>query len=176
MKKQIHIWLWLLCLTVLLTACASGVTRVQEVPLSRQVPDEPTAATAAPVTEAPTQAPTETPTQAPTQTPTEAPTEAPTETATEAPAEASTQAPTEAPTEPSTEAPTALVPDDPAPDSATSPDRAVHDYVINTNTGKFHEPSCSSVKQIKDANRWDFTGTREEVIEMGYEPCKRCNP
>ena len=156
MKKQIHIWLWLLCLTVLLTACASGVTRVQEVPLSRQVPDEPTAATAAPVTEAPTQAPTETPTQAPTQTPTEAP--------------------TEAPTEPSTEAPTALVPDDPAPDSATSPDRAVHDYVINTNTGKFHEPSCSSVKQIKDANRWDFTGTREEVIEMGYEPCKRCNP
>ena len=155
MKKQIHIWLWLLCLTVLLTACASGVTRVQEVPLSRQVPDEP-AATAAPVTEAPTQAPTETPTQAPTQTPTEAP--------------------TEAPTEPSTEAPTALVPDDPAPDSATSPDRAVHDYVINTNTGKFHEPSCSSVKQIKDANRWDFTGTREEVIEMGYEPCKRCNP
>ena len=156
MKKQIHIWLWLLCLTVLLTACASGVTRVQEVPLSRQVPDEPTAATAAPVTEAPTQAPTETPTQAPTQTPTEAPTEAPTETA--------------------TEAPTALVPDDPAPDSATTPDRAVHDYVINTNTGKFHEPSCSSVKQIKDANRWDFTGTREEVIEMGYEPCKRCNP
>ena len=156
MKKQIRIWLWLLCLTVLLTACASGVTRVQEVPLSRQVPDEPTAATAAPVTEAPTQAPTETPTQAPTQTPTEAPTEAPTETA--------------------TEAPTALVPDDPAPDSATSPDRAVHDYVINTNTGKFHEPSCSIVKQIKDANRWDFTGTREEVIEMGYEPCKRCNP
>ena len=156
MKKQIHIWLWLLCLTVLLTACASGVTRVQEVPLSRQVPDEPTAATAAPVTEAPTQAPTETPTQAPTQTPTQAPTEAPTETA--------------------TEAPTALVPDDPAPDSATTPDRAVHDYVINTNTGKFHEPSCSSVKQIKDANRWDFTGTREEVIEMGYEPCKRCNP
>ena len=156
MKKQIHIWLWLLCLTVLLTACASGVTRVQEVPLSRQVPDEPTAATAAPVTEAPTQAPTETPTQAPTQTPTEAPTEAPTETA--------------------TEAPTALVPDDPAPDSATTPDRAVHDYVINTNTGKFHEPSCSSVKQIKDANRWDFTGTREEIIEMGYVPCQRCNP
>ena len=155
MKKQIHIWLWLLCLTVLLTACASGVTRVQEVPLSRQVPDEP-AATAAPVTEAPTQAPTETPTQAPTQTPTEAP--------------------TEAPTEPSTEAPTALVPDDPAPDSATTPDRAVHDYVINTNTGKFHEPSCSSVKQIKDANRWDFTGTREEIIEMGYVPCQRCNP
>ena len=55
MKKQIRIWLWLLCLVVLLTACASGVTRVQDVPLSRQVPDEP-AATAAPVTEAPTEA------------------------------------------------------------------------------------------------------------------------
>ncbi len=52
----------------------------------------------------------------------------------------------------------------------------MHDYVINTNTGKFHEPSCSSVKEIKDSNRWDYTGTREEIIEMGYVPCKRCNP
>ena len=173
MKKQIHIWLWLLCLAVLLSACASGVTRVQEVPLSRQVPDEPTAATAAPASDTPTQAPTQTPTQAPTEAPTQAPTtEAPTAPATEAPTEATIQAPTE----PSTEAPTALVPDETGSDNAPAPERAVHDYVINTNTGKFHEPSCSSVKEIKDSNRWDYTGTREEIIEMGYVPCKRCNP
>lgn len=49
-------------------------------------------------------------------------------------------------------------------------------YVANKNTKKFHKPSCSSVKDIKESNRWDFTGTREELIEMGYVPCKRCNP
>lgn len=49
-------------------------------------------------------------------------------------------------------------------------------YVANTNTGKFHVPSCSSVDQIHSENRWDFTGSREELIAQGYQPCKRCNP
>ena len=49
-------------------------------------------------------------------------------------------------------------------------------YVLNTNTKKFHLPTCSSVKDIKDKNRKDFFGSREEVIAMGYEPCKRCHP
>ncbi len=49
-------------------------------------------------------------------------------------------------------------------------------YVLNTNTHKFHHPSCSSVDEIKSKNRQDFTGSREEVINQGYEPCKRCNP
>lgn len=49
-------------------------------------------------------------------------------------------------------------------------------YVLNTNTHKFHNPNCSSVKQIKDGNRQDYTGSRSDVIAMGYEPCKRCNP
>lgn len=51
-----------------------------------------------------------------------------------------------------------------------------NDYVINTNTGKFHKPLCKSVSKIKDSNRWDYTGTRDEVIGMGYVPCKNCNP
>jgi len=38
-----------------------------------------------------------------------------------------------------------------------------------------HYPSCSSVKQMKDSNKSYFTGTRDEVIDMGYEPRKRCN-
>ena len=50
------------------------------------------------------------------------------------------------------------------------------DYVVNTNTDKFHYPGCASVSQMKDKNRMDFTGTREELIAMGYEPCKNCNP
>ena len=49
-------------------------------------------------------------------------------------------------------------------------------YVLNTNTHKFHYPSCSSVSQMKDKNKEYYTGTRDEVISMGYEPCKRCNP
>ena len=49
-------------------------------------------------------------------------------------------------------------------------------YVVNTNTKKFHKPSCSSVKDIKNSNRWDFTGERQELIDKGYVPCKRCNP
>ena len=29
---------------------------------------------------------------------------------------------------------------------------------------------------MKAANRQEFTGTRDEVIADGYEPCKNCNP
>lgn len=50
------------------------------------------------------------------------------------------------------------------------------DYVLNTNTHKFHYPDCSSVDQMKESNKRFYTGTREEVIAMGYDPCKRCNP
>ena len=49
-------------------------------------------------------------------------------------------------------------------------------YILNTNTKKFHYPSCSSVDQMSDKNRQEFTGTRDEVIAMGYDPCGRCNP
>lgn len=50
------------------------------------------------------------------------------------------------------------------------------EYVLNTNTHKFHYPDCSSVSRMSDANRQDFVGTREEVIAQGYEPCGNCNP
>lgn len=49
-------------------------------------------------------------------------------------------------------------------------------YIMNMNTKKFHLPSCSSVEDIKSENRAEFHGTREELLEAGYEPCKRCNP
>lgn len=50
------------------------------------------------------------------------------------------------------------------------------DYVLNTNTKKFHYPSCSSVKDIKPSNRSDYSGTRDDIINQGYKSCKRCNP
>ena len=50
------------------------------------------------------------------------------------------------------------------------------DYILNTNTKKFHYPSCSSVKRMSDKNKGYHTGTREELISMGYDPCGNCNP
>ena len=50
------------------------------------------------------------------------------------------------------------------------------DYVLNMSSEKFHYPSCSAVKEISEKNRWDYHGSREDVIEMGYQPCKLCNP
>lgn len=49
-------------------------------------------------------------------------------------------------------------------------------YVLNTNTKKFHLPTCSSVKDMKDKNKKEVSCSRDEVIDMGYVPCKRCNP
>lgn len=51
-------------------------------------------------------------------------------------------------------------------------------YVYNSNTGKFHRPSCSSVTDIKPVNRVDLTCSREELLITypNAKPCKRCNP
>ena len=49
-------------------------------------------------------------------------------------------------------------------------------YIVNTNTGKFHKPSCRSVKQMKESNKSERTTTRDELISEGYVPCKNCNP
>lgn len=49
-------------------------------------------------------------------------------------------------------------------------------YVINTNTRKFHYGTCSSVGKMKEKNKWYYTGTRDEIINMGYSPCGNCKP
>lgn len=54
--------------------------------------------------------------------------------------------------------------------------KSLAEYVLNTNSKKFHMPSCSSVDQMSDKNRKDVEDTRENIIGQGYEPCKRCNP
>lgn len=58
-------------------------------------------------------------------------------------------------------------------ESAESP---ACNYVANKNTKKFHYPSCSSVSDMKESNKLYYEGTRDELINQGYEPCKRCNP
>ena len=49
-------------------------------------------------------------------------------------------------------------------------------YILNTNTMKFHNPYCKSVKQMKDKNKAEFSGTRDELIARGYDPCGNCHP
>ncbi len=67
-------------------------------------------------------------------------------------------------------------PQEPQPQPEPEPEPQGTEYVLNTNTKKFHYPSCSSVDQMKESNKQYYTGTRDEVIGMGYDPCKRCNP
>lgn len=68
-----------------------------------------------------------------------------------------------------------------SPGSAAADSRADHSseeerYILNNNTKKFHDPGCSSVDDIKAKNKSEFTGTREQLIEEGYEPCGKCRP
>lgn len=62
------------------------------------------------------------------------------------------------------------------PQPTTQTDKGTTEYVLNTNSKKFHKPSCSSVNQMSAKNRKDVTDTRENIIANGYDPCKRCNP
>ena len=65
---------------------------------------------------------------------------------------------------------------EPSSDTQAGTSTAEAHYVLNNNTKKFHLPSCASADDIKDSNREDYYGSREDLIERVYVPCKRCNP
>lgn len=48
------------------------------------------------------------------------------------------------------------------------------DFIINTNTKKFHLSTCSSICDMAESNKMPYAGTVKELINMGYIPCKRC--
>ena len=96
-----------------------------------------------------TPAPTPTPSSVPTPSPTPKPTATPRPTPTPSPVPTATPAPT------------------PKPEQT---------YVLNTNTGKFHKPYCSSVSDIAAYNKQEYVGTRDDLIANGYSPCGRCHP
>lgn len=50
------------------------------------------------------------------------------------------------------------------------------DYVLNKNSKKFHYPKCGSVSKMKESNKEFYTGTREDLIAKGYDPCGNCHP
>lgn len=60
--------------------------------------------------------------------------------------------------------------------STTAAEANVQTYVLNTNTKKFHKESCNSAKSMEASNKKIYTGSRQEIIDMGYEACGVCKP
>lgn len=65
---------------------------------------------------------------------------------------------------------------EPEPEPEPEPVASKYNYVLNTNSKIFHYPTCASAKRISSKNRQDYYGKREDVIAMGYTPCKTCHP
>jgi beta-lactamase superfamily II metal-dependent hydrolase len=55
-------------------------------------------------------------------------------------------------------------------------DDTSYEYVLNTNSMKFHHSECSAVKNMSEKNKEISTKTREELINEGYSPCGYCDP
>ena len=60
-------------------------------------------------------------------------------------------------------------------DTSHSSSSSSGSYVGNANTGKFHVSSCSSVSKMSEGNKVFFSN-RNDAVNRGYVPCKRCNP
>ncbi len=63
-------------------------------------------------------------------------------------------------------------------DTQMQTNEAVEDdsYILNTGTRKFHTADCSQGQSIKEENREDYTGSREELLDRGYTAAKCCDP
>ncbi len=61
-------------------------------------------------------------------------------------------------------------------DSVSNNEMADKEFVVNTNTKKYHIPSCSSVTDIKEHNKLTKKCSEDELLSEGYAPCSRCNP
>ncbi|MBE6733019.1 MAG: hypothetical protein E7561_03380 [Ruminococcaceae bacterium] len=48
-------------------------------------------------------------------------------------------------------------------------------YFINTSTKKFHLYECTYAKR-GSANGSDTNKSRDQLLNEGYSPCKKCNP
>lgn len=49
-------------------------------------------------------------------------------------------------------------------------------YILNTNSKKYHSFDCGQAQTIKDSNRQEYTGSRELLIAQGYTPSGCCKP
>lgn len=63
------------------------------------------------------------------------------------------------------------------PQTVVSKDNTVSaTYILNINPSskKIHYPTCSSVKQMKESNKKEYSGDIDALFSQGYTTCKRC--
>ena len=49
-------------------------------------------------------------------------------------------------------------------------------YIINTSSGKFHLDGCDGAYNMSSKNKRVFEGSRQVLIDQGYEQCGNCRP
>lgn len=52
----------------------------------------------------------------------------------------------------------------------------VRAFVLNTKTGKFHEPACVYAESMAAENRLDVEQSLGAMLQAGYSPCGSCHP
>lgn len=50
------------------------------------------------------------------------------------------------------------------------------DYVLNTNSKRFHKPTCPDAGSMKPENRQEVHAARELLTAQGYKACGSCKP
>lgn len=60
--------------------------------------------------------------------------------------------------------------------STTIKDGEKQTYYVNISTKKYHKKNCSSLSHAKSKNIKLYKGTKEQLANNGYSPCKSCNP
>lgn len=50
------------------------------------------------------------------------------------------------------------------------------EYILNTNSKKYHKPSCSGAQSISEKNKKEYIGTKEDLEKQGYDACGICKP
>ena len=78
--------------------------------------------------------------------------------------------------EPPSQSPSTPEPDDGVANTPHANDGVIMDYVLNTNSKKFHIPGKTCSNRIGENNREEYHGTRNELIANGYSPCGTCKP
>lgn len=61
-------------------------------------------------------------------------------------------------------------------ESESESEAPVSTYVLNTNTKRYHKPTCSSLASMKEENKKTVETTEEELLDMEYSPCGICKP
>lgn len=61
------------------------------------------------------------------------------------------------------------------PEQSSSEENTKTEYIGNLNTHIFHKSTCGSVATMKEENK-AIIENRDEAINGGYTPCKRCKP